>query len=92
VDEAPARTIAMHEHVFEQHQALEMQAQLRIADRGCLAQLAPREAHVSTLGAERFRARGELEKLEAPERRQIMQVLNTLIESAQVKRKAKAAA
>jgi transcriptional regulator with XRE-family HTH domain len=34
----------------------------------------------------------QLEKLEAPERRQIMQVLDTLIESAQVKRKAKAAA
>ena len=34
----------------------------------------------------------QLEKLEAPERRQIMQVLDTLIESAQVKRKAKATA
>lgn len=34
----------------------------------------------------------QLEKLDAPERRQIMQVLDTLIESAQVKRKAKAAA
>lgn len=34
----------------------------------------------------------QLEKLDAPERRQIMQVLDTLIESAQVKRKAKATA
>jgi hypothetical protein len=30
----------------------------------------------------------QLEKLEAPERRQIMQVLDTLLESAQLKRKA----
>src|SRR5207302_10918307 len=53
-----AARAAVHEEVFQADQAIQMEPELRVADRARLSQLAPAEAHLGALDRLILRARG----------------------------------